>query len=200
MVQIAMDITMHMDVLLIVIVVFFILLIVALLFSDIFRTDLKAIFLYGRPDNSGSDLQHYKNTEISAGRMQFFCQKLVFICLTTFLIFKGGVEVVDTFYPFDASSHEILAHIKEIKTLSYVAKALAISCGLQLAFMLITKGPDEAVEPIMLGVASVILLMLSAIDPDKWTVYNSLSVAILVLCIAGLYFLSKKLDNEKNKQ
>lgn len=47
MVQIAMDITMHMDVLLIVIVVFFILLIVALLFSDIFRTDLKAIFYMG---------------------------------------------------------------------------------------------------------------------------------------------------------
>lgn len=191
---------MHMDFLLISIVAFFILLVGVLFLSKIFRSDLKNIFLYGRPDDSGSDLQHFKNSEISANRMQFFCQKLVFICLTTFLIFKGGVEVVDTFYPFDVSSHKILAHIKEIKTLSYVAKALAISCGLQLAFMLITKGPDEAVEPIMLGVASVILLMLSAIEPDKWTVYNSLSVAILVLCIAGLFFLSKKLDSQQKKQ
>lgn len=162
-----------------------------------FKIDIKNIFKYQAEDSKKREEQDCKpEVEKSANRIQFFCQRLIFSGLTIFLLLKGAVELVDTFSKVEVSSEPLLAHIKEIKTLSYVAKALAVSCGFQLAFMLITKGPDEAVEPIMLGIASVILLMLSVIDPDKWTIYNSLSVALLITCIGGLFFLSKKLKDD----
>lgn len=155
------------------------------------------IFRYKIDEVENIEDEKKSETEKSADRIQFFCQRLIFVGLTGFLLFKGTVELVDTFWPIDISSQPFFAHIRQIKTLSYVAKALAVSCGFQLAFMLITKGPDEAVEPIMLGIASVILLMLSVIDPDKWTIHHSISVALLIMCIAGLFFLSKKLKNNK---
>ncbi|HFD6909147.1 TPA: hypothetical protein ACF3H3_000040 [Escherichia coli] len=165
--------------------------------SNQFKKDIKNIFKYKVEELKTPEDETKTETEKSADRIQFFCQRLIFIGLTGFLLFKGTVELADTFWPIDISSQPFFAHIRQIKTLSYVAKALAVSCGFQLAFMLITKGPDEAVEPIMLGIASVILLMLSVIDPDKWTVHNSISVVLLIICIAGLFFLSKKLKNNE---
>lgn len=182
---------------------FIISLIVAYRISNTFQKDFKNVISYkSKSDekdsrsqlNNDAEKKSIDNSESSAERIQFFCQKLVFVSLTSFLMFKGVVEVIDTFSPFDMSTDLFFHHIKEIKTLSYVANALAISCGLQLAFMLITNGPDEAIEPIMLGIASVILLMLSAIDAKVWSIHNSISVVLLILCIAGLFFLSKFLE------
>ncbi|MEA4241783.1 hypothetical protein VBS19_25815 [Klebsiella pneumoniae] len=157
-------------------------------------TDIQNIFRYkSDAPPPKTPAEPINPAEESANRIQFFCQRLIFAALTIFLLVKGGVEIIDTLHPNFLSDHKFLTHIKEIKTLSYVAKALAVSCGFQLAFMLITKGPDEAVEPIMLGIASVILLMLSVIAPEKWSVQNSLSVTMLIACIAGLFYLSRKL-------
>jgi len=60
--------------------------------------------------------------------------------------------------------------------------------------MLITDGPDEAVEPIMLGIASVILLILSTIEPSQWSIYNSISIILLILGIFLLYYMSGKIN------
>lgn len=176
-------------------------LIITYLTNTQFKNDIKNIFKYQTDDDLNlknkelSELDN--NSETAANRIQSFCQKLIFAALTSFLLFKGIIELIDTFSPISLSSSHFITHFKEIKTLSYVAKALAISCGFQLAFMLITKGPDEAVEPIMLGIASVILLMLSVIEPSEWTIQNSLSITLLIVCIGGLFFLSKKLDKKK---
>ena len=159
-----------------------------------FRKDIKHIFKYDACNPHQND--DVENSESAANRIQFFCQRLIFATLTAFLLFKGAVELIDTFSPSSLSSNHLITHIKQIKTLSYVAKALAVSCGFQLAFMLITKGPDEAIEPIMLGIASIILLMLSVIEPQDWSVNNSLSIAILILCIGALYFLSRKVSGK----
>lgn len=184
---------------------FIISLIVAYRISNTFQKDFKNVISYkSKSDEKSPDIQStdgiehtiVDNSESSAERIQFFCQKLVFISLTSFLMFKGIIEVIDTFSPFDMSKDLFFHHIKEIKTLSYVANALAISCGLQLAFMLITNGPDEAIEPIMLGIASVILLMLSAIDAKEWSIHNSVSIVLLISCIAALFFLSKFLEKK----
>lgn len=157
-------------------------------------TDIQNIFRYKSDDPPPkTPAEPINPAEESANRIQFFCQRLIFVALTLFLLLKGCIEIIDTFNPDYLTTHNFLLHIKKIKTLSYVANALAISCGFQLAFMLITKGPDEAVEPIMLGIASVILLMLSVIAPEKWSVQNSLSVTMLIACIAGLFYLSRKL-------
>lgn len=158
--------------------------------------------------------------------LQAHAQKLIFITLSFFLITKGIVEILDTFNLFDTKiiEHEIyywqgtdfhfvktywketqekwpiIAHIKHVKTLSYVANALAISCGLQLAYMLVTEGPDEAIEPIMLGIASVILLILSTVEPSKWNTYNSISILLLIAGIFFLFLISGKLKHQDNEK
>lgn len=155
----------------------------------------------------------------SAQHLQAHAQKLIFTFLSLLLIAKGIIEILDTMDMFEKVNviHSIyywtvndfhsvkliwtesidkwplIAHIRHIKTLTYVANALAISCGLQLAYMLITEGPDEAVEPIMLGIASVILLILSTIEPNQWNIYNSVSIILLILGIFLLNYMSGKI-------
>lgn len=162
----------------------------------------------------------------SAKSLQAHAQKTIFICLSLLLIAKGFVEVMDTLNLIEkvqlrhviyywtlndfklaevswtqlVDKYPVFSHIKSIRTLTYVANALAISCGLQLAYMLITDGPDEAIEPIMLGVASVILLILSTVEPSQWGIYNSISIILLILGIFLLHFMSKRLGNSDTKK
>lgn len=166
----------------------------------------------------------YDAVAFAAEHLQAHAQKIIFICLSLLLIAKGLVEVLDTlnvfekvrishmayywtvdnFKPGEVHWYEyvdkwsLITHILHIKTLTYVANALAISCGLQLAYMLITEGPDEAIEPIMLGVASVILLILSTIEPSQWSINNSISIILLILGIFLLYYIASKVkENTK---
>ena len=162
----------------------------------------------------------YDKVASSAQHLQAYAQKIIFICLSLLLMAKGVIEILDTLNAFDKVSVSrvvyywsirdfhlikltwtenvdkwpLISHIRHIKTLTYVANALAISCGLQLAYMLITDGPDEAVEPIMLGIASVILLILSTIEPSQWSIYNSISIILLILGIFLLYYMSGKIN------
>lgn len=170
------------------------------------------------PLDQSAKKKKYDSVAFAAEHLQAHAQKIIFICLSLLLIAKGLVEVLDTLNLFEKVrvSHmayywtvdnfklgevrwyeyvdkwSLVTHIRHIKTLTYVANALAISCGLQLAYMLITEGPDEAIEPIMLGVASVILLILSTIEPSQWSIYNSISIIILILGVFLLYYISGK--------
>lgn len=169
-------------------------------------------------DKSGKRKKHDAIAS-SAEHLQAHVQKIIFIFLSLLLIAKGLVEVLDTLNMFEkikvdhmvyywtvdsfklgqihwseyVDKWSLVTHIRHIKTLTYVANALAISCGLQLAYMLVTEGPDEAIEPIMLGVASVILLILSTVEPSQWNIYNSISVIMLILGIFLLHYISLKI-------
>ncbi|MGE1159074.1 hypothetical protein ACQJ0H_09790 [Pantoea agglomerans] len=174
-------------------------------------------------DESGNK-KNYDAIAFSAEHLQAHAQKIIFICLSLLLITKGLIEILDTLNMFEkvevthmvyywtvdnfklgelhwseyTDKWPLVAHIRHIKTLTYVANALAISCGLQLAYMLITEGPDEAIEPIMLGVASVILLILSTVEPSQWNIYNSISIIMLILGIFLLHYISGKIREKQN--
>ena len=68
--------------------------------------------------------------------------------------------------------------------LQIVGYALAVSAGIELAYMLYTPGPDEAIEPLILGLASAILLVISA----ETVVGFDIAVTILVFT-GGVGFL-----------
>lgn len=172
--------------------------------------------------NESEEKEKHDPIASSAKSLQAHAQKVIFICLSLLLIAKGLVEVLDTLNVFEKVSlthvvyywtvdnfklgevvwseyvdkWPLVTHIRHINTLTYVANALAISCGLQLAYMLITEGPDEAIEPIMLGIASVILLILSTIEPAHWSIYNSISIIILIFGIFLLYYISVKVNKK----
>ncbi|WFW59116.1 hypothetical protein NFJ76_15190 [Citrobacter freundii] len=122
---------------------------------------------------------------------------------------KGCFELLQTWGVLSQSPEEIknlpqlINFTLKFKTLMYVAAALALSCGIQLAYMLVTEGPDEAVEPIMLGIASTILLVLSSSDAGAWDLNKFLAILVLVICLPVLYASSLWMKNKpinKNKK
>ncbi|HBY9711066.1 TPA: hypothetical protein MJA59_003038 [Klebsiella aerogenes] len=156
-----------------------------------------------------------KNVESAAEKFQMRIQKIIFLALTLLLLAKGFFEILQTLTILDQpiilhvpflkeplvfyKDHGIAGGLLRIKSLVFVANALALSCGFQLAYMLVTKGPDEAVEPIMLGIASAILLILSDSSPSDWGQGKSLAIFILIISIPILYWSSRKMKNDKNQ-
>lgn len=156
-------------------------------------SELSVIFSSSR----NTDRKILKEISKAANNFQFRLQKIIFLGLMLVLSSKGVVEILQTLGLFSQnpyelrSSHPYIYYFLQIKTLVYVAAALAISCGIQLAYMLITDGPDEAVDPLMLGIASTILLILSDSNAKDWTPERSLAVVMLVICLPVLFACSR---------
>ncbi|HCA5738418.1 TPA: hypothetical protein MXQ19_003246 [Citrobacter freundii] len=156
-----------------------------------------------------------KEVESAAENFQMRIQKIIFLTLTFLLLAKGFFEVLQTLTFLEQpivlhlpllkeplvfyKDHGIAGGLLRIKALVFVANALALSCGFQLAYMLVTKGPDEAVEPIMLGIASAILLILSDSSPAEWGQGKSLAIFLLIISIPILYWSSRKMKKDKNE-
>lgn len=155
-----------------------------------------------------------KVVENAAERFQMRIQKVIFLTLSILLLAKGLFEVLQTLSFLEQpiklnfpllkeplifyKDHGIAGGLLKIKALVFVANALALSCGFQLAYMLVTKGPDEAVEPIMLGIASAILLILSDSSPSTWGQGKSLAIFLLIISIPILYWSSRKMKEDKS--
>lgn len=81
-----------------------------------------------------------------------------------------------------------LSHLKNFEILKIVGYGLSISAAIELSYMLFTPGPDEAIEPIILGVAAVILIVASA---DKPGVAEALAILCLSVAVAILFYVRK---------
>ncbi|HCU2188978.1 TPA: hypothetical protein OUI54_000801 [Klebsiella variicola] len=154
-----------------------------------------------------------KAVENAAESFQMRIQKWIFLTLSLLLLAKGFFEILQTLSFLDQpivlnippfkeplifyKDHGLAGGLLRIKALVFIANALALSCGFQLAYMLVTKGPDEAVEPIMLGIASAILLILSDSSPSAWGQGKSLAIFLLIISIPILYWSSRKMKEDK---
>src|SRR5215213_6239241 len=49
-----------------------------------------------------------------------------------------------------------------LKILEHIGEALAFSAAIDLAYMLFTPGPDEAIEPVIIGIAATVLILVSS--------------------------------------
>jgi hypothetical protein len=115
--------------------------------------------------------------------VKIILQMLIGIGIIALLIFKLYYILTDGGFPN-------LLHIESIlklPTLEIVSRGLAYSAGVELAYMLFTPGPDEAIEPLILGLAAALLLSISKIkDPN---IYLALEIALYVLVLTSLFFL-----------
>jgi hypothetical protein len=82
--------------------------------------------------------------------------------------------------------------------LRVAAGGLALAAVVELTYTLFTEGPDEAIDPLILGVSSFILLKISDPGTDL-TLSNAGAVALLVLTL-GVLFLIRDRFIEKPKQ
>jgi hypothetical protein len=82
--------------------------------------------------------------------------------------------------------------------LKVVAAGLALAAVVELTYTLFTDGPDEALDPLILGLSSFILLKISDPGTDL-TLSNAGTVAILVLALAVLFILRHQFIGKAGK-
>jgi hypothetical protein len=70
--------------------------------------------------------------------------------------------------------------------LDIAGQGLMISAGVELAYMLFTEGPDEAVQPLILGLASAALITASY-HPLSYE--KAIIIGVLCLSISALFFV-----------
>jgi hypothetical protein len=79
--------------------------------------------------------------------------------------------------------------------LTIVGYALQFSAGTELAYMLFTPGPDEAIEPLIFGLAATALIEIS--DGNNETYKSALLLLVLVASVGFLFWVRERFILEK---
>lgn len=66
-----------------------------------------------------------------------------------------------------------------------IANALAAATVIELAFTLFTPGPDEALDPVLLAIASALLFQLGRVSEFHWQ--DGLTVVLYGTALGGLF-------------
>lgn len=82
--------------------------------------------------------------------------------------------------------------------LQIVGYALAASAGIELAYMLFTPGPDEAIEPLLLGFAAAILLVISVENVATYQI--AVTVFVFTICVALLFWVRREFIKGGNNE
>jgi hypothetical protein len=77
---------------------------------------------------------------------------------------------------------------------SRIGLALGLAAAIELAYTLFTHGPDEALDPLMLGVAAALLLQLGKVEEFDYR--EGIATLLYVASLAGLFAVRKKLASE----
>jgi hypothetical protein len=86
--------------------------------------------------------------------------------------------------------------VPEIGTMvfSHVGLALGLAAAVELAYTLFTHGPDEALDPLMLGVAAALLIQLGQVGQFDYR--QGIAAALYVGALAGLFAIRRKLADD----
>lgn len=124
--------------------------------------------------------------------IQFVIGSYVFFIVVA----KPVLLVMNVFLPgCELTGNPILQYIAYSPILLLVGHALAFSAAVELAYMLFTAQLDEAIDPLIIGVASASLILISDEHPDSW------SEAIFILFAAiSLFILFRLRHNERKEQ
>jgi hypothetical protein len=130
-----------------------------------------------------------------AKRIKIYLQMLIGIALTCVLIGKILEHLGINIAWLNWIKVGLYAQsLFKTPTLSIVGHALSYSAAIDLAYTLFTPGPDEAVEPLITGLAAAILLEIA--NPDK-LIPHAVSIAIFVTVLAGLFVIRRVFIEER---
>jgi hypothetical protein len=71
-----------------------------------------------------------------------------------------------------------------------ISVSLAVAASLELAYTLFTPGPDEAVDPLILGISAVFLYLASGLDSLSWT--GGVSVVLFAVTLGILFAVRQR--------
>lgn len=122
----------------------------------------------------------YNWAEPYAGMIKVCLQMAVGIIVAALLFIRGLLYLnIDFHIPYEPSENP----------LELVGKGLMISAGFELAYMLFTKGPDEAIEPVILGIAATTLIIASR---ESFELNQALMILVLSVSIGLLFFVRSR--------
>jgi hypothetical protein len=75
-------------------------------------------------------------------------------------------------------------------TLELIGEALALAAAIELAYTLFTDGPDEAVDPLMLGLAAFMLFRLANVR--NLTSVEAGAFVLYATALGGLFFIRRR--------
>src|SRR5436190_5545958 len=136
-----------------------------------------------------SELQKKHRSLRAATKTTRFLQAMIGVGLALLSVLKlllwgavvlGGIEAI---------KYEWMKHLHNEPTLKLIADGLLGSAALELAYMLLTPDLDEAVDPLILGLAATILLRIEAARQaqDVLVLAHASQIAIYVIALAGLF-------------
>jgi hypothetical protein len=82
--------------------------------------------------------------------------------------------------------------------ITLIGNALATAAVIELAYTLFTPGPDEALDPLMLGLAAALLVAFA--HPDTFNYQNAIAALLVIIGLAILYGIRRSLDRPGTKQ
>ena len=135
--------------------------------------------------------RHYERLCNVAERIKAYAQMTIGFLL--FLMLLGNAYTHLAGWPGGSAAPKLMT----VHPLTLVAWGLMYAAGIELCYMLYTKGPDEAVNPVIMGIASAVLLVLAnpAADWRHWLVVPLLILAMLLLFFVRAAFF----DNEGSR-
>lgn len=96
-------------------------------------------------------------------------------------------------------AHSVQHHIGQaplapptVASVKVIAYALAVAAAIELAYTLFTPGPDEALDPLMLGLSSAILLLVTADKNKSLPVVEQFTGVLLGVIALGALFLIRR--------
>ncbi len=128
------------------------------------------------PDRIGQDRivrRHYRR-EALAHRLKTRIQQVIGICGVALLITRVLQEVFDPTKPLD---DKVLLRVAAI--------TLSAATVVELSYTLFTPGPDEALNPLLLGLSSSLLFLIASQQSLTW---ESAGGAFLLVGAIGLTF------------
>ncbi|WP_075604098.1 putative phage abortive infection protein [Saccharicrinis aurantiacus] len=107
-----------------------------------------------------------------------------------------GYELFQELFMWPNCDWNFVVKYTEMPILQMVSIGLAAATAVELGYMLFTPGPDEAVQPVMMGIASFVLYSLS-LGINELTGIQLIGMALLIATIPLLFWVTEKYINNK---
>ncbi len=133
----------------------------------------------------------YRFFERPARIVKVVCLMLIGLGVAIALIAKVYMLVL-TDYQCAVDSSTLGNRILCINSLELIAYALGIVAGFEFAFRLFVQGIAHTIEPLIMGVCSGLLLLISALRLENANWQLALVVTSLTLCIGALLFFRER--------
>ncbi len=123
--------------------------------------------------------------------VKVICQMLLGLGLAIALIAKVYMFVL-TDHQCLADSHSLGNSIRCTNTLAIMAYALALSAGFELAYRMFSDGIQGAIDPLIVGVSSAFLFIVSSLSLDKVDWQIAMLLTSLTLTIGALLYCRER--------